>query len=156
MHSVCNYVYMYPPSSHLGGHVCLCNCILQTSFFPFCSQFPLWPAHVYTLCCGAWNLEISINLEHIGSSRRKWMTSGNQLEFLQFTSYTRYFLVEILIETCSKGFSFGKYSNLACQWKIFKIDPKLNPMFCYIKLPRSPSTKNSTENCEGTKWVKEY
>ena len=39
------------------------------------------------------------------------MTSGNQLEFLQFTSYVRYFLVEILIETCSKGFSFGNYSN---------------------------------------------
>ena len=25
---------MYPPSSHLGGHVCLCNCISRTSFFP--------------------------------------------------------------------------------------------------------------------------
>ena len=33
-HSVCNYVYMYPPSSHVGGHVCLCNCISRTSFFP--------------------------------------------------------------------------------------------------------------------------
>ena len=77
------------------------------------------------------------------------MTSGNQLEFLQFTSYVRYFLVEILIETCSKGFSFGKYLN--SDRKSFKIDPKVGTAFCYIKLPRSPSTKNSTENCEGKK-----
>ena len=61
------------------------------------------------------------------------MTSGNQLEFLQFTSYVRYFLVEILIKTCSKGFMFGKYLNLG--WKSFKIDPKVGPAFCYIKLP---------------------
>ena len=72
------------------------------------------------------------------------MTSGNQLEFLQFTSYVRYFLV-ILIETCSKGFSFGKYSN--SDRKSFKIDPKVGSAFCYINSHGAPQQilKNSTE-----------
>ena len=37
-HNVCHSFKIcsvaYPPSSQLGGHVCLCNCISQTSFFP--------------------------------------------------------------------------------------------------------------------------
>ena len=69
------------------------------------------------------------------------MTSGNQLEFriLQFTSYVRYFLVEILIETCSKGFSFGFFSN--SDWNGFKIDPKVGRSFYYIKTPTEPLKK---------------
>ena len=37
-HNVCHSFKIcsvaYPPSWELGGHVCLCNCISQTSFFP--------------------------------------------------------------------------------------------------------------------------